>query len=54
MNDPSPAQKLAAAILEFDEANPGDPEATVEVPFDVWAEWINLAGQVDTQEDFPP
>ena len=38
--------KLAAEILAFDEDFPGHPEAAVEIPFDVWAEWIGLAGKI--------
>jgi hypothetical protein len=40
----NPSSKLAAAILDFDEDNPGDPEASIEIPFDVWAAWVDLAG----------
>lgn len=47
----SPAQKLAAAILAHDEDNPGEPDATMEVPADVWAEWVNLAGEIEADAE---
>ena len=46
MKDEKSAVDLAEAIINFDEDFQGDPEAIVEVPFDVWAKWIDLAGKV--------
>lgn len=37
------AKKLAAAIVAFDESFPGDPDADIEVPADVWARWVAMA-----------
>ena len=45
------ALKLAQAILRYDEDFPGEAESSVEAPFDVWAEWIDLAGQVEKDAD---
>jgi len=45
------AGKLSGALLRFDEDNPGPSNAPVEVPFDVWAEWIDLAGQIAGDEE---
>jgi hypothetical protein len=51
------ATKLSQALLRFDEDNPGDspgePDATVEVPADVWADWIDLAWKIDESEAPP-
>lgn len=34
---------LANELLNFDMQHPGDADATVEVPADVWARWVQLA-----------
>jgi hypothetical protein len=44
------AEKLAQLILAFDEDYPGDPDAAVEVPPQVWLEWIDLAGRIDAED----
>jgi hypothetical protein len=46
-----PVKRLSRMILDFDEENPGEVEAAVEIPFEVWAEMVDLAGQVDEEED---
>jgi hypothetical protein len=45
------ATRLSQALLRFDEDNPGDADAPVEVPSEVWADWIDLAGQLDADDE---
>jgi hypothetical protein len=49
-NAVDPSSDLAAAILAFDEDNPGDPDSEVVVPFEVWAAWVDLAGKIEAEE----
>jgi hypothetical protein len=45
---------IAELILEYDESYPGNEESEVVVPAEVWAEWVDQAGQeVQERTDSP-
>jgi hypothetical protein len=39
------AAKLAVRILAYDQLYPGDDDAGMEVPGEVWQQWLKLARQ---------
>jgi hypothetical protein len=47
----NPTASLAKSILDFDAQNPGEPESEVVVPYSTWADWIDLAGAADAEEE---